>query len=149
MQGTTMKKIGLLALVALGLGGCATMDDFGSAGRQAVRNEQGHLVGYKEILRNKKSGEVVAQVHRFTPMRDATGDIIGYEEETRDGAVIRDLQGRAIGNRFADIRSRSTNVRSRGVTIVIGGLDTRRLITDGDRPKIHDLMASLSVADLS
>jgi hypothetical protein len=145
-----MKTLGLVVLVAgLGLAGCATMDDFGSAGRQAVRNEQGHVIGYKDILKNKKSGEVVAQVHMFTPMRDDAGDIIGYEEETRDGAVIRDLRGRAIGNRFTDMRSRNTNMRSRGVTIVIGGLDTRRLITDGDRPKIHDLMASLSAADLS
>ena len=145
-----MKTIGLLALTAgLGLGGCATMDDFGSTGRQAVRNEQGHLVGYKEILRNKKSGEVIAQVNMFTPLRDNAGDVIGYEEETRGGAVIRDLQGRQIGNRFPDLRSRNTNMRSRGVTIVIGGLDTRRVITDRDRPKIQDLMASLSVADLS
>ena len=145
-----MKTIGLLVLVAgFGLGGCATMDDFGSAGRQVVRNDQGHVIGYKDILRNRKSGEVVAQVHMFTPMRDDTGDIIGYEEETRGGAIIRDLKGRQIGNRFADLRSRNTNMRSRGVTIVIGGLDTRRIITDGDRPKIHDLMASLSAADLS
>ena len=145
-----MKNIGLLALVAgLGLGGCATTDEFGSAGRQALRNGQGHVVGYKDILRNKKSGEVVAQVHMFVPLRDNAGDLIGYEEETRDGAIVRDLQGRAIGNRFVDLRSRSTNARSRGVTIVIGSIDTRRLITDGDRPKIHDLMASLSAADLS
>lgn len=144
-----MKKIGLLALVALGLGGCATMDEFGSAGQQAVRNEQGHVVGYKDILRNKSTGEVVAQVHMFTPLRDNAGDVIGYEEETRGGAIVRDLKGRLIGNRFVDMRSRNTNVRSRGVTIVIGGLDTRRVITDGDRPKIQDLMASLSVADLS
>src|SRR5215831_14464971 len=109
-----MKTLGLAVLVAgLGLTGCATMDEFGSAGRQAVRNEQGHVIGYKDILRNKKSGEVVAQVHMFTPMRDDTGDIIGYEEETRTGAVIRDLQGRVIGNRFIDMRSRNTNMRSR------------------------------------
>ena len=145
-----MKNIGLLALiVGVSLGGCAATDDFGSAGRQAVQNGQGHVVGYKDILRNNKSGEVVAQVHMFTPLRDATGDIIGYEEETRDGAIVRDLKGRAIGSRFSDLRSRSTNTRSRGVTIVIGSIDTRRLITDGDRPKIHDLMASLSAADLS
>ena len=145
-----MKTIGLLALVAgLGLGGCATTDDFGSTGRQAVKNEQGHVIGYKDLLRNKKSGEVVAQVNMFQPLRDSAGDIFGYEEETRGGAIIRDLQGRRIGNRFSDLRSRSTNARSRGVTIVIGSIDTRRFVTDRDRPKLQDLMASLSVDDLS
>lgn len=145
-----MKTIGLLVAVAAawGLGGCATMDDFGSTGRQAVRNDQGHVIGYKEILRNKKSGEVVAQVNMFTPMRDDAGDVVGYEEETRGGAVIRDLEGRQIGNRFADLRSRNTNMRSKGVTIVIGSLDRRRVLTD-DRPKLNELMASLSAADLS
>ncbi len=85
----------------------------------------------------------------FTPLRDSAGDVIGYEEETRGGALIRDLQGRLVGNRFSDLRSRNTNMRSKGVTIVIGSIDTRRFITDGDRPKLQDLMASLSVADLS
>jgi len=143
-----MKTIGLLvAVAALGLGGCATLDDFGSAGRQAVKNEQGHVIGYKEMLRNKSTGEVVAQVSMFTPLRDDAGDIIGYEEETRSGAVIRDLQGHAIGGRFADLRSRNTNMRSKGVTIVIGSLDQRRVVAD--RPKLHELVASLSAADLS
>jgi hypothetical protein len=32
---------------------------------------------------------------------------------------------------------------------VIGSLDTRRVVTDRDRPKLNDLMASLSVSDLS
>ena len=99
-------------------------------------------------MKNMKSGEVVAQVNMFTPLRDSAGDVIGYEEETRDGAIIRDLNGRAIGNRFADLRSRSTNTRSRGITIVIGSLDTRRAVAK-DRPKAYDITASLDANDLS
>jgi len=146
-----MKTFGMLAVVAsLGLGGCATTsEDFGSSGaRQALRNGQGHVIGYKEILRHEKSGEVIAQVNMFTPLRDDAGEVIGYEEETRGGAVIRDLRGRQIGNRFSDLRSRNTNMRSRGITIVIGSLDTRRAVAK-DRPKAHDIMASLDAHDLS
>ena len=143
-----MKRIAMLVCVAaLGLAGCATTDQFGSVGRQALLNEQGHVIGYKEILRNKDSGEVFAQVNLFRPVRDNAGDLIGYEEQTRNGAVIRDLHGQEIGSRFADLRSRNTNQRSRGVTIVIGSIDTRRAVAG--RPKLTELMASLSAADLS
>src|SRR5579862_3564956 len=138
-----MKRIAMLVCAAaLGLAGCATTDQFGSAGRQALRNEQGHVIGYKEILQNKQSGEVFAQVNFFRPVRDDAGDVIGYEEQTRDGTIVRDLQGRRIGARFADLRSRNTNQRSRGITIVIGSIDTRRLVVKGDRPEPYQLAAS-------
>ena len=143
-----MKTIAMLVCAAaLGLAGCATTDHFGSVGRQALHNNQGHVIGYKEILQNKDSGEVYAVVNLFRPVRDNTGDVVGYEEETRNGAVIRDLKGHEIGSRFADLRSRNTNQRSRGVTIVIGSMDTRRAIVEG--PKLQQLMASLDAADLS
>ena len=147
----TTRMLLFFAGITLALGGCATLDqEIGSAGaRQALRNEQGHVVGYKELLRNKKTGEVFAQAHQFAPIRNDAGDIIAYEESSRGGAIVRDLNGRAIGNRFVDLRSRDTNMRSRGVTIIIGSLDTRRVITDKDRPKLKDLMASLSASDLS
>ena len=144
-----MKRIAMLVCAAaLGLAGCATTDQFGSVGRQDLLNEQGHVIGYKEILRSKESGEVYALVNLFQPVRDNSGDVIGYEEQTRNGAVIRDLHGHEIGARFADLRSRNTNQRSRGVTIVIGSIDTRRAIVE--RPvKLRELMASLDAADLS
>jgi len=144
-----MRTIGMwVAVAGLVLGGCATTGEYSMAGRQAVKNEQGHLIGYKELLRDKESGEVIARVNLFTPVRDDAGEVIGYEEETRGGAVIRDLQGRQIGNRFSDLRSRNTNMRSRGITIVIGSLDTRRAVAK-DRPKAHDILASLDANDLS
>src|SRR5690349_24463532 len=87
-----MKTIAMLVCAAaLGLAGCATTDHFGSVGRQALHNNQGHVIGYKEILQNKDSGEVYAVVNLFRPVRDNTGDVVGYEEETRHGAVIHDL----------------------------------------------------------
>jgi hypothetical protein len=147
----TTRSLLLISGIALALGGCATLDqDIRSAGdRQVLHNEQGHVIGYKELLRNRKTGEVLAQVHQFAPIRNDAGDVIAYEETSRGGAIVRDLNGRAIGNRFIDLRSRDTNMRSRGVTIIIGSLDTRRVITNKDRPKLNDLMASLSASDLS
>jgi hypothetical protein len=147
----TTRSLLLISGIALALGGCATLDqDIPSAGgRQVLHNEQGHVIGYKELLRNRKTGEVLAQVHQFAPIRNDAGDVIAYEETSRGGAIVRDLKGRAIGNRFVDLRSRDTNMRSRGVTIIIGSLDTRRVITNKDRPKLNDLMASLSASDLS
>ena len=48
------------------------------------------MIGYKEMMQNRETGEVYALVNLFRPVRDNAGDVIGYEEDTRDGAVIRD-----------------------------------------------------------
>jgi hypothetical protein len=140
-----MKARTLILAAAAALTGCATTSEFGSSGRQALKNDQGHIIGYKDLLRNKRTGEVSAQVALFTPIRNAAGEVIGYEEQARSGgAIIRDLDGNAIGGRFVDLRSRQTNTRSRGVTIVIGSLDSRRVAG----PALARLAASLSAADL-
>lgn len=138
----------LIIAASFVVGGCATLDEFGSAGKQVLKNERGYVVGYKETLRNKKTGEVSAHVALFTPILNDAGDVIAYEEQSRSGAIIRDLEGRAIGSRFVDMRSRNTNWRSKGVTIVIGSLDSRRVVADPARPEIWQLVASLSAADL-
>ena len=97
-----MQTIATLALAAaFGLVGCATGGELGAAGKEALRNDQGHVIGYKEILQNQKSGEVYGLVNLFRPVRDTTGDIIGYAEETRDGTIFRDLQGRPAGEKLA------------------------------------------------
>jgi len=128
-------------------GGCSTLSDYGSVRKEAVRNEQGYTVGYKEMLRNERTGEVIAQVQLFEPMFDDSGKLVGYEEKDKGGAIIRDLEGRIIGGRFADLRSRGTNSRSRGLTIVMRPADSDH-VAAVSRPKILDLMASLSKSDL-
>src|SRR5262245_41040163 len=107
---TWLTAAGLAALFAAG--GCTTLTDYGSVRKESLRNEQGHVIGYKELLRSETTGEVIAQVAMFTPLRDAEGALIGYEEHARDGAIIRDLGGRTIGGRFADLRSRGTNAKN-------------------------------------
>jgi len=135
---TTTKTLILAACFAIG--GCSTLSDYGSLRRESVRNEQGNVVGYKEMLRNERTGEVIAQVQFFTPMLDASGAIVGYEEQTKNGAIIRDLDGRSIGGRFSDLRSRKT------MTIVMRPADSQQLAVS--QPKIWQLMASLSASDL-
>ena len=140
-------RIGTLIVAAsLALGGCSTLTDFGLVRKEGLRNDQGHLVGYKQILRNETTGEVFAQVALFTPLRSESGELIGYEEQVRDGAVIRDSNGRPIGSRFSDLRSRSTNARSKGVTIVFRPADAP--VVAVTQPRIWQLMASLSASDL-
>lgn len=136
----------LLVAAAFAAGGCTTLTDYGSVRKEALHNAQGHVVGYKELMRNERTGEVIAQVTMYTPVRDQDGAIIGYEEQARDGAIIRDLYGRGIGGRFADLRSRGTNARNKGLMIVMRTAESQKVAAT--QPKVWQLMASLSASDL-
>ena len=131
----------LIIAACFAIGGCTTMSDVGTSVRkESLKNDQGHVIGYKDMLRNRQTGEVLAQVLLYTPVRSESGAIVGYEEQTRGGAVIRDLNGRAIGNKFADLRSRKS------LTIVFRPADVQQVAVA--QPKIWELMASLSASDL-
>ena len=136
-----------IIVACFAIGGCSTLSDFGTSVRkESLRNEQGHIVGYKDMLRNERTGEVLAQVSLYTPMRNDSGEIVGYEEQARDGTIIRDLNGRSIGGRFSDLRSRGTNSKNKGLTIVFRPADAQQVAVS--QPKIWELMASLSASDL-
>jgi hypothetical protein len=135
-----MRLNALIVAASLLAGGCSTLTDLGVVRKEALRNDSGDLIGYKQLMRNERSGEVFAQVQMFTPVRDSQGNVIGYEEQVRDGAIIRDASGRPIGNRFADLRSR------KGLTIVFRPADAP--VVAVSQPKLIDLMASLSASDL-
>ena len=137
----------LIVAACFAIGGCTTMTDFGTSVRkESLKNDQGHVIGYKDMLRNEHTGEVLAQVSLYTPVRSESGEVVGYEEQARDGAIIRDLSGRSIGGRFADLRSRGTNTKSKGLTIVFRPADAQQVAVS--QPKLWDLMASLSASDL-
>jgi hypothetical protein len=136
-----MNKRVLILAACFVLGGCTTMSDFGASVRkESLRNDQGHVIGYKDMLRNEQTGEVLAQVMLYTPIRGDGGEIVGYEEQNRGGAVIRDLYGRSIGTKFTDLRSRKS------LTIVMRPADAP--VVAVAQPKIWELMASLSNSDL-
>ena len=77
---------------------------------------------------------------------ERNGEIVGYEEPARDGAIIRDLDGRNIGGRFSDLRSRGTNSKNKGLTIVLRPADAPKVAAT--QPRIWELVASLSRSDL-
>jgi hypothetical protein len=112
---TTLAMI--LGLVAL-TSGCSSMD-WTQMSLQPLRNEQGHVVGQKEMLCDCRNGEYVARLALFEPRFDERGILVGYEEKIRGGTVLRDLNGRRIGTRFADVRTRANNPNSRGLTIIV------------------------------
>jgi hypothetical protein len=130
----------LVVAAGLAASGCSTLTEYGSVRKEALRNDQGHVIGQKELLRNEQTGEVVAQISMFTPMFDSNGALIGYEEQARGGSIIRDLDGRSIGSRFNDLRSRKS------MAIMMRPADSQQVAAA--QPKIWQLMASLSASDL-
>jgi hypothetical protein len=130
----------LLVVAGFALGGCTTLTEYGSVRKEVVRNDQGHVIGHKELLRNEQTGEVIARVSIYTAMLDSNGALIGYEEQAKGGSIIRDLQGRGIGSRFNDLRSRKS------MAIVFLPSDAERVAVAP--AKIWQLMASLSASDL-
>ena len=136
----------LLVAAALAASGCTTLTDYGVVRKESLRNDQGHVIGYKEMLRNERTGEVLAQVSLYTPLLNDAGAIVGYEEQVRDGTIVRDLNGVGIGGRFADLRSRGTNSKNKGLMIVMRPADSQQAAAA--QPKILQLMASLSASDL-
>ena len=88
-------------------------------GPELIKNEQGHVVGQKELLRDATTGEQYENIVYFTPRKDDSGKIIGYEEPMAPGVVLRDVNGRRVGVRYSDLRSKGSNPNNEGVTVII------------------------------
>lgn len=112
----TNTKILLLAAAAALASGCSTVE-FQTVGVEPLRDAQGHVIGQKEVLCDCRSGEELARLSLYIP-RYEDRQLVGYEERVRGGSILRDLNGKAIGNRFVDLRSRATNQQNRGLTVV-------------------------------
>lgn len=108
----------LILAAALALTACATPDNFTTVSREQFRNDEGKVVGHRELLRNNDTGEIVHKVELYAVLTDADGRILGYEERTRSGAVVYDEQGRPIGSRMVDLRSKGSNPSNRGVVFM-------------------------------
>jgi hypothetical protein len=125
MRLTTITIIlGLAALAS----GCSSVE-WKQISVQPMRNEQGHVIGQKEMLCDCRNGERIARLALFEPRFDEQGALVGYEEKVRGGTVLRDLNGRRIGTRFADHRTRANNPNSKGLTIIVHGRPTDRSAT--------------------
>jgi hypothetical protein len=113
-----MKVLKTIVLaLSLATGGCAMLD-FKQLGKQTLKNEQGHVIGYKERICDCAAGEELDRVVLFNPRLSTSGRVMAYEERIKGGVVLWDLRGKRIGSRYVDLRSRGTNAHSSGLTIV-------------------------------
>ena len=112
-----IRSLPILLGVALSAA-CATTE-YRIMSTDPLKNESGHVVGHKERLRDVKTGEEFEQIIEYTPRRDDKGVIVGYEEPVREGTMLRDLNGRRVGVRYNDLRSRGTNPGNEGVQIQV------------------------------
>jgi len=109
----------VLALAALA-SGCSSVE-WKQMSLQPLKNDAGHVIGQKELLCDCKNGERIARLALFEPRFDERGVLVGYEEKMRGGVQLRDLNGRRIGTRYADVRTRGNNPKSKGLTIIVHG----------------------------
>jgi hypothetical protein len=110
------KIIGVLA-VCLAASGCSMLE-YQPLGKETLKNAQGHVIGYRERLCDCSAGEELDRVVLFTPRLTEAGNVMGYEERIKNGVVLWDVRGKRIGSRYVDLRSRGTNARNSGLTIV-------------------------------
>jgi len=127
--------ISAAAVIALGLaaGGCSVLETKSMA-HEDLKNAQGHVVGYKDTVRDQQTGEEMAQIALFVPRFSERGQVIGYEERVRGGSILRDLNGRKIGGRWLDVRS------GKGLVIMVRGKDSAERVTMAQAPSIEDLI---------
>jgi hypothetical protein len=138
----------LILAAAFAMGGCSTLADYGPISKKSIKNEQGNVIGYKQLLRNKETGEVVARVSLFSPILSDSGAIVGYEEPAKSGSIIRDIHGRSIGGRFSDTRGKGFTlvVRARGFD---QALESENVASaKRETPGVMQILASLSDKDL-
>ena len=131
------RTIVVLALGAVA-GGCTTLN-MQSVGREDLKNTQGHVIGYKQTMRDAGTGELLTQIALFVPRLGERGQVIGYEERLRSGSVFHDLYGKRVGGNWIDLRSRGTNPNNRGLTIIVYGKPAERLAV-AEAPTIDDLV---------
>ena len=103
--------------VSLVASGCSLLE-YKPLGKETLKNASGHVIGYRERLCDCKAGEELDRVVLFTPRYTEAGTVIGYEEKIKNGVVLWDTRGKRIGSRYVDLRSRGTNARNSGLTIV-------------------------------
>ena len=134
-----LKTVTVLALaLALAAGACTVMDTKPVA-REGLKNAQGHVIGYKDIMRDSRTGEELAQITLFVPRLSEAGEIVGYEERVRGGTVLHDLNGRRIGARWLDVRSRGTNPQNKGLLIMVRSKESEHASV-AQAPSIEELI---------
>jgi len=131
----------MIVALALAAAGCSAVEFKPLSSKEALRNAQGHVIGHKEVLCDCATGEELARIALYVPRLDERGKVLGYEERIQGGAVLLDLNGKRIGNRWIDLRSRSTNPNSKGITIVFLPRESDRVASAAaPAPSIDELI---------
>ena len=115
-----------ILVLALAAGGCSMLD-YKWLRTESLKNSQGHVIGYVERMCDCGKNEELDRVVLFTPRLGERGKVVAYEERIKGGVVLRDLNGKRIGSRYVDLRSRGSNARNSGLTIVFMPRDSERL----------------------
>jgi hypothetical protein len=135
----------ILLALALAAGGCSTLDSRQLA-RENIKNKQGHVIGFKERLH--AGSEDLDRVTLFTPRLSERGNVVAYEERIKGGVVLWDLKGKRIGSRYVDLRSRGSNARNSGLTIVFVSQESERLAqTHIAQVTIEDIKQHLNITN--
>ena len=124
-----VKRTMIIAALGLAASGCSVLESKPVA-REDLKNAQGHVIGYKDVMRDARTGEELAQIALFVPRVNSRGEVVGYEERVRGGSVLRDLNGKKIGGRFVDVRSRGSNPGNSGLMIVVRGKSAETAVAE-------------------
>jgi len=76
------KRTAVILALGLAAGGCSILDTKPVA-REDLTNAQGHVVGYKEMMRDSRTGEELAQIALFVPRFGERG------KRSEDAAVAK------------------------------------------------------------
>jgi hypothetical protein len=127
-----------LVLALLGANACSVIET-NTVAREELKNAQGHLIGYKDIMRDSRTGEELTQLTLFVPRLGERGELVGYEERVRGGTMLHDLNGKRIGVRWLDVRSRGSNPQNQGLLIVVRGKESQHAAI-AQVPSIEELI---------
>ena len=133
-----LRKTALILAFGLCASGCTVIETKPVA-REELKNAQGYVIGYKDMMRDERSGEELAQITLFVPRLGERGELVGYEERVRGGTVLHDLNGKRIGMRWLDVRSRGSNPQNQGLLIVVRGKESQHAAI-AQVPSIEELI---------
>jgi hypothetical protein len=138
----------IILAITLAAGGCSMLE-FKQLGKETLKNDQGHVIGYVERLCDCGKGEELDRVVLFKPRLGERGKVVAYEERIKGGVVLWDLRGKRIGSRYVDLRSRGTNARNSGLTIVFVPRDAEYLASRQQvaQVTIEDIKQHLGIAN--
>ncbi|HEY8069133.1 MAG TPA: hypothetical protein VIF38_09605 [Burkholderiales bacterium] len=110
-------RFSILTASALAMG-CTTLPGHQIDGKSNLIDGNGHVVGYRLTPHDAHGAEAVAQTVLYLPRTNEQGEVVGYDERITGGFILRDFNGKAIGERWMDMRSRASNPGNKGLSVV-------------------------------